>query len=118
MGRRLKKMLKPSDLTKTELLQVMEMLAGSAEYELRRALTRIEVERNDAHYEKSRRLIDEEKKHYNAYFSIMRPYEGKPIMDVPPGVLKRAKGELDKAVAAGKEWNRLNGIKGRRADNG
>lgn len=107
-----------SDLTKVELLQVMEMLAGSAEYELRRALIRIEMERNDAHYEKSRRLIDEEEKHYDAYFSIMRPYKGKPIMDVPPGVLKQAKGELDKAVAAGKEWNRLNGIKGRRAENG
>lgn len=111
-------MLKPSDLTKAELLQVMEMLAGSAEYELRRALTRIEMERNDAHHEKSRRLIDEEEKHYNAYFSIMRPYNGKPIMDVPPGVLKQAIGELEKAIAAGKEWSRLNGIKGRRADNG
>ncbi len=111
-------MLKPSDLTKAELLQVMEMLAGSAEYELRRALTRIEMKRNDAHYEKSRRLIDEEKKHYDAYFSIMRPYEGKPIMDIPPGVLKRAKGERDKAAAAGKEWNRLNGIKGMGKKNG
>ena len=118
MGRRCEKMLKPSDLTKAELLQVMEMLAGSAEYELKRALTRIEMERNDAHYEKSRKLIDEEKKHYEAYFSLMRPYEGKPIMDIPPGILKQAKKELDKAVTAGKEWNRLNGIKGRRADNG
>ncbi len=61
MGRRCEKMLKPSDLTKAELLQVMEMLAGSAEYELKRALTRIEMERNDAHYEKSRKLIDEKK---------------------------------------------------------
>lgn len=111
-------MLKPSDLSKAELLQVMEMLAGSAEYELKRALTRIEMERNDAHYKKSRKLIDEEKKHYEAYFSLMRPYEGKPIMDIPTGVLKRAKEELDKAVTAGKEWNRLNRIKGRRDDNG
>lgn len=111
-------MLKPSDLTKAELLQVMEILSGSAEYELERALSQIERKRNDAHYEKSRRLIDEEKKHYDAYFSIMRPYEGKPIMDIPPGVLKRAKGELDKACAAGKEGNRLNGIKGRRSDSG
>ena len=54
-------MLKPSDLTKAELLQVMEILSGSAEYELERALSQIERKRNDTHYEKSRRLIDEEK---------------------------------------------------------
>ena len=104
-------MLKPSDLTKAELLQVVEMLAEAAnKYYLDRVLGRIEMQRNDAHYEKSRKLIDEEKKHYEAYFSLMRPYEGKPIMDIPPGVLKRAKEELDKARAAGREWNKLNGI--------
>ena len=44
-------MLKPSDLTKAELLQVVEMLAfGENEYYLDRALGRIEMQRNDAHY--------------------------------------------------------------------
>lgn len=111
-------MLKPSDMTKAELLQVMEILYGSAEYELVRALSQIERKRNDAHYEKSRKLIDEEKKHYDAYFALMRPYMGKPITDIPPGVLKRAKDEWDKARAAGREWDKLNGIKtSGRADN-
>lgn len=111
-------MLKPSDLTKTELLQVMEILSGSAEYELERALSQIERKRNDAHYEKSKRLIDEEKKHYDAYFALMRPYMGKPITDIPPSVLKRAKDEWDKAHAAGREWDKLIGIKpSRRIDN-
>lgn len=42
-------MLKPSDLTKAELLQVVEMLAETAnEYYLDRALGRIEMQRNDA----------------------------------------------------------------------
>ena len=67
-------MLKPSDLTKAELLQVVEM-------------------------------------HYAAYFDLLRPYEGKPIADVPPDVLERAQAEFDKARAAGQEWNRRNGIK-------
>lgn len=61
-------MLKPSDLTKAELLQVMEILSGSAEYELERALSQIERKRNDAHYKKSRRLIDEEKKALRCLF--------------------------------------------------
>lgn len=44
-------MLRPSDLTKAELLQVVEMLAEAAnEYYLDRALGRIEMQRNDAHY--------------------------------------------------------------------
>ena len=55
-------MLKPSDLTKAELLQVVEMLAfGANEYYLDRALGRIEMQRNDAHHERCRKLIDEEK---------------------------------------------------------
>lgn len=57
-------MLKPSDLTKAELLQVVEMLAfGANEYYLDRALGRIEMQRNDAHHERCRKLIDEEKQH-------------------------------------------------------
>lgn len=105
-------MLKPSDLTKAELLQVVEMLAfGANEYYLDRALGRIEIQRNDAHFKKCRKLIDEERKHYAAYFDLLRPYEGKPIADVPPDVFKRAQAEFDKARAAGQEWNRRNGIK-------
>ena len=97
----------------------MEILAGSAEYELELALNQIERERNDAHYEKSKKLIDEEKKHYDAYFALMRPYMGKPVKYIPAGVFKRAKEEWDKARAAGKEWDKLNGIKpSRRGDNG
>ena len=105
-------MLKPSDLTKAELLQVVDMLAEAAnEYYLDRALGRIEMQRNDAHFERCRKLIDEERKHYAAYFDLLRPYEGKPIADVPPDVLERAQAEFDKARAAGQEWNRRNGIK-------
>lgn len=105
-------MLKPSDLTKAELLQVVEMLAEATnEYYLDCALERIKMQRNDAHHERCMKLIDEEQKHYAAYFDLLRPYEGKPIVDVPPDVLEQAQAELDKARAAGKEWNRLNRIR-------
>ena len=105
-------MLKPSDLTKAELLQVVEMLAEAAgEYYLDRILGRIEMQRNDAHYEKVRKLIDEELQHHNAYFELLRPYEGRPLADIPLEVVERAQVELDKARAAGREWDRLSGIK-------
>nr|DAP02142.1 MAG TPA: Putative betaine aldehyde dehydrogenase [Caudoviricetes sp.] len=105
-------MQKPSDLTKAELLQVVEMLAEAAgEYYLDRVLGRIEMQRNDAHYEKVRKLIDEERQHSNAYFELLRPYEGRPLADIPLEVVERAQVELDKARAAGREWDRLNGIK-------
>ena len=112
-------MLKPSDLTKAELLQVVEMLAmETGPYYLDRALGRIKMQRNDAHFERCKKLIDEEKQHYGAYFDLLRPYDGKPIVDVPQEVMDRALLELDKAMAAGQEWNRLNGIrlKGRVSD--
>lgn len=41
----------------------------------------------------------------------VQKYEGKPIADVPPDVLEQAQAELDKARAAGQEWNRLNRIR-------
>lgn len=112
-------MLKASDLTKAELLQVMEILEVTAGYYLERALSQIERKRNEAHYEKSRKLVDEEKRHYDAYFALLRPYEGRPIKDIPLDIVTRAQAELDKARAAGKEWDRLHGIKNnRRAGNG
>lgn len=105
-------MLKPNDLTKTELLQVVEMLAETAnEYYLDRALGRIEMQRNDAHYARCRKLIDEEKQHYDAYFDLLKPYDGCRLMDIPLDVVKKAQAELDKARAAGQEWNRLNRIR-------
>lgn len=107
-------MLKPSDLTKAELLQVMEILDVTAGYYLERALSQIERQRNDAHYEKSQQLIAEEKKHYEAYFDMLQPYEGKPITDIPLDVVKRAQAELEKAKSAGREWGKLNGIEQRR----
>lgn len=60
-------MLKPSDLTKAELLQVVEMLAFvENKYYLDRALGRIEMQRDDAYFERCRKLIDEEQKHFAA----------------------------------------------------
>lgn len=96
-------MLKPSDLTKAELLEVMEILNVTAGYYLERALSQIERKQNDAHFEKSRKLVDEEKRHYDAYFDLLRPYEGKPIKDIPLDIVKQAQMEFDKAQAAGKE---------------
>lgn len=104
-------MLKPSDLTKAELLQVVEMLTEAAsEYYLDRALGRIERQRNDAHYEKCRKLIDDERKHYATYFELFRPYDGQPMKEIPLAVLEKAKIALEKAKAAGREWDRLSGI--------
>lgn len=104
-------MLKPTELTKAELLRVVEILAGSAEYELACALGQIEMQRNDAHYEKSRRLIDEEKKHYDAYLELLCPYAGMPVKEIPADVLRQAGEEWERARAAGKEWDKLNGIR-------
>ena len=104
-------MLKPSDLTKAELLQVIDMLDGPAGYYLERALSRIELQRIDDRTAKSRKLIDDEKRHYDAYFALMQPYDGKPLKDVPLDVMMSAQSELDKARAAGQEWNRLSEIR-------
>ena len=112
-------MLQPSDLTKAELLQVVEMLAfGANEYYLDRALGRIEMQRNDAHYERCMKLIDEKRKHYAAYFDLLKPYEGCRLMDIPLDVVKKAQEDWDKARAAGKEWEQLNGFrrKGEKSD--
>lgn len=104
-------MLKPSDLTKAELLQVVEMLAmKTGPYYLDRALGRIRLQRNDAHHERCVKLIDEERKHYAAYFDLLRPYDGKPIR-YPAGCYES--GTVGAGQGAG-GWTRVeqaNGIK-------
>lgn len=105
-------MLKPSDLTKVELLQVVEMLAETADKEyLDRALGRIEMQRNDAHYARCRKLIDEERIHTEVYFELLRPYDGQSITNIPLDVAKQAQAEWEKARSAGKKWDKLNGIR-------
>lgn len=84
---------------------------AASEYYLDRALGRIEMQRNDAHYEKCRKLIDEEQKHYAAYFEFLRPYDGQPMKNIPLAVVEKATIELEKAKAAGREWDTLSGIK-------
>ena len=105
-------MLKPSDLTKAELLQVVEMLAmETGPYYLDRALGRIRLQRNDAHHERCMKLIDEEQKHYAAYFDLLRPYEGSPLrMYLRTFWNKRRqswtrRGQLDKSGTDGMESN-------------
>lgn len=45
------------------------------------------------------------------YYALIKPYEGKPLAEVPDGVYERAAKLLREAAAADKEWFRLSGIK-------
>ena len=45
------------------------------------------------------------------YYALIKPYEGKPLAEVPNGVYERALMLLREAEAADKEWFRLSGIK-------
>ena len=45
------------------------------------------------------------------YCALIKPYEGKPLAEVPDGVYEQAAKLLREAEAADKEWFRLSGIK-------
>lgn len=72
----------------------------------------------DLQYKKDKENIDRCKKlakkaHDKTmeYCALIKPYEGKPLAEVPDGVYEQAAKLLREAEAADKEWFRLSGIK-------
>lgn len=72
----------------------------------------------DLQYKKDKENIDRRKRlakkaHDKTmeYCALIKPYEGKPLAEVPDGVYEQAAKLLREAEAADKEWFRLSGIK-------
>lgn len=105
--------MKLKDCTKEELIFVIERLqfySLSGDYYVQRALGDVEEERKVRKLREARRLSDLQNQKMQEYISLMSPYDGAPLMDVPEDVFVRAHAALKKAQAADMKWRKLMGI--------
>lgn len=101
------------DCTKEELIFVIkrfQFYSLSNDHYVQRALGDVEEEREARKLSEARRLSALQNQKMQEYISLMRPYDGEPLMDVPEDVFVRADAALQEARAADMKWRRLMGI--------
>lgn len=101
------------DCTKEELIFVIERLqfySLSGDYYVQRALCDVVEQREKRKLEEARRLTALQNQKMQEYISLMRPYEGISLMDVPEDVLDRADAAMKEAHSADMKWRKLMGI--------
>lgn len=101
------------DCTKEELIFVIERLqfySLSGDYYVQRALRDVAEQREDRKLEEARRLAALQNQKMQEYISLMRPYEGRSLMDVPEDVLNRADAAIKEARSADMKWRKLMGF--------
>lgn len=101
------------DCTKEELIFVIKRLqfySLSNDHCIQRALGDVEEEREARKLREARRLAALQNQKMQEYISLMSPYDGAPLMDVPEDVFVRAHAALKEARAADMKWRKLMGI--------
>lgn len=105
--------MKLRDCTKEELIFVIKRLqfySLSGDYYVQRALGDVEEEREARKLREARRLLALQNQKMQEYISLMRPYEGRSLMDVPEDVLDQADAAIKEAHSADMRWRKLMGI--------
>lgn len=74
-------------------------------------LADLQYKKDKENIDRCKRLAKEAYDKTMEYYALVKPYEGKPLTEVPNGVYKQAAKLLREAEAADKEWFRLSGIK-------
>lgn len=102
-----------NDCTKSELLQIIDRLSfsSSVSFQVDRILTDLEYERNDRKYRRADEILSVSREKLKAYNDLIRPYEGRPLRDIPDEVLQEASELLKAHLSADAEWAKLMGIK-------
>lgn len=106
--------MKLSDCTKADLLWVVKHLCShylsDGEYFLERTL-------NDLSFQKEQERLDEARKYAaiadsarKRWVSLMTPYDGWRLLDIPIDVIQEADAAMQEAKAADNKWQQLMGF--------
>lgn len=101
------------DCTKEELIFVIKRLqfySLSNDHCVQRALGDVEEEREARKLREAQRLSALQNQKMQEYISLMSPYDGAPLMDIPEDVFSRAHAALQEARAADIKWRKLMGF--------
>jgi len=101
------------DCTKAELIYVIKRLqvySSSNSYYVRRALCDVAELRDERKYEKAQQLLDLSDQKRREYVSLLDPYKGKRLIDIPDSVLRKADAAMKEAQVADRKWAKIMGV--------
>lgn len=103
--------LRLKDCTKPELLFVIQQLkfhcGSSGEYYLMQALGDVRMQRLEARHVEADRLSNLAYSKRQEYISLLSPYEGMRLSEIPMAVLEAADAAMKEAQAADHKWANL-----------
>lgn len=99
-------------LTKAELIWVIQELERRSLVmsDLPFILRDLERKRLKKQEQEADRLFYIASEKRMAYFALMKPYEGKRLVDIPRETIEKASRLLEEAEEASRKWNRMIGI--------
>lgn len=102
-----------NDCTKAELRSIIDrlMVSSSVAFQVERQLIDLEFARNERKYRQGDEILKRSREKLSEYTQLVAPYEGRPLRNMPDGVLQRACELLRDHEAADAEWRKLMGIK-------
>lgn len=104
-----------SKCTKSELLFIIERLKKDSlvnvDLYIERYLIDLEYKRELDSLEKQKKQYDIEIEGIKKCIDLLKPYEGKKIVDIPDAILKEASEALEKSKKANKKYAKLMGLK-------
>lgn len=115
MVRKSERKLTLDQCTRAELIWIIDRILYRAtltqhDYYLERALNDLQYEREKKVLAKAEELAARSIACRKEYASLLAPFAGKPMRDIPLEVLKKAQELLEQAERADRMWNRLMGI--------
>ena len=103
--------LRLKDCTKPELLFIIQQFklhcGSSGEYYLMQALNDVQMQRLEALHAEAGRLSDLAYSKRQEYITLLSPYEGMRLSDIPLPVLDAADAAMKEAKAADCKWANL-----------
>ena len=97
--------------TKEELLFIFKRLQEhyhfNLDYHISLCLSDIQYQREMKRIDEGKKLADYSSKKYEEYCEILKPYEGRKIVDVQIGVIKKADKCLKEAQQANKKYMKI-----------
>lgn len=105
--------MKLSDCTKADLIWIIKTICKEelSDFRLQRALNDLEQDKERKRLDRADRLAKSAFAASQRYAELLKPYEGKPLLEVPLDVLKQADAALAASRAANRQWAKLMGVK-------
>lgn len=94
--------------TKADLIWILEKASKlGGEFAIEQAVVSLEGQKSSEILKECDKINQESAECRRRYISLLEPYEGKVLADIPRNILQQASAEIDRAQELDKRWNKL-----------